>query len=95
MEQEQFVRATQCCNKVCLEGLDCFLSNVLAMVVWWDRQLEGHVVLLDGVLEFHQALIVKDMPLGFYSCCFEVVYQVLVGACHRPCYLVGYFSDYC
>jgi hypothetical protein len=77
MEQERLVRATQYCNKVCLEGLDCFLSDVLAITVWWD-QLEGHVVLLDGVLEFHRALIVEDMPLGFNSCCFEAVYQMLV-----------------
>ncbi len=81
MEWEQLVRATQYCNKVCLEGLDCFLSNVLAMVVWWD-QLKGHAVLLDGVLEFRRALVVKDMLLGFNSCCFKVVCQVLVGANH-------------
>ncbi len=51
------------------------------MVVWWN-QLEGHAVLLDGVLEFRRALVVEDMPLGFNSCCFEVVYQVLVGMNH-------------
>jgi hypothetical protein len=81
MEREQLVRATQYCNKVGLEGLDCFLSNVLVMVVCWD-QLEGHVVLLDSGLEFCQALVVEDMTLGFYSCCFKAVYQVLVGAKH-------------
>jgi hypothetical protein len=81
MEQKQLVRATQYCNKACLEGLDCFLGNVSAMVMWWD-QLEGCVVLLDGGLEFCEALVVEDMLLGFYSCCFEAVYHVLVGVNH-------------
>ncbi len=95
MEMERLVCTTQYCNKVCLEGLDCFLSNVLAMVVWRD-QWEGHVVLLDDVLEFHRALIVKDMPLWFNSCCFEVVYQVLVGANHFDgCAIFHHFDQNC
>ncbi len=82
VEREQLFCATQYWDKVCLEGLDCFLCNVLATVMRWD-QLEGHVVLLDGVLEFQRAIvIVGDMPLGFNSCFFEVVYQVLVGTNH-------------
>ncbi len=75
--------------------MDCFLSNVLAMVVWWN-QLEGHYILLDGVLEFRRALVVKDMPLGFYSCCFEAVYQVLVGADHIDgCAIFHCFDQNC
>jgi hypothetical protein len=92
VEWEQLVRATQYCNKVCLEGLDCFLSNVSVMVMWWD-QLEGHVVLLDGVLEFCRALVVEDMPLGFNSCCFETVYQVLVGTNHFSGCAIFHHSD--
>ncbi len=65
------------------------------MVVWWD-QLEGHVDLLDGVLEFRQALVVKDMPLGFDSCCFEVVYKVLVGTNHfAGCAIFHRFDQNC
>jgi hypothetical protein len=65
------------------------------MVVWWD-QLEGPVVLLDGVLEFCRALIVKDMPLGFNSCCFEAVNQVLVGTNHfAGCAIFHCFDQNC
>jgi hypothetical protein len=65
------------------------------MVVWWD-QLEHHVVLLDGVLKFCQVIAVKDMPLGFDFCCFEAVYQVLVGTNHfAGCAIFHRFDHNC
>ncbi len=58
--------------------------------------MEGHVVLLDGVIEFCQALVVKDMPLGFNSCGFEAVYQVPVGTNHfAGCAIFHCFDQNC
>jgi hypothetical protein len=47
---ERLVRAAQDTYEVSLEDMDCFLSNILPVVMWRD-ELVFHVVVFDSFLE--------------------------------------------
>jgi hypothetical protein len=57
VEWECLVRAAQDTYEVCLEDLDCFLCNILP-VVMWGYKLVLHVVEFDLFLEFGGTLVV-------------------------------------
>jgi hypothetical protein len=77
MEGERFVNAAEDRDKMGLEGLDCFLCNVLAVVLW-RCNLVSHFILFYYALEIGGALIVQDVLFWPDSTLVKPVNHMLV-----------------
>jgi hypothetical protein len=51
---------------VVLPGLNCAFGSIALVDMWWDA-LESDVVLLEGLLEFVGAFVVKDVEFWSIS----------------------------